>query len=632
MNSVFAIRVKCDKTIPAKADLGLYAVAGGSEFRWSECKLTNTVDTWKDGFISVISEIAKKGNFQTGGGMVYAEGFSVTAYNNSQLTIKLEELGISLTGLVCEILEFDGADTEPDINIYTHYTGVIEDVTMWNELKMSFNVKTARHKRRSNLGAIFNGKEIIPITYGSSDPANGRYFKYLRTEFINEKIKVSDFALAQGDTNCYPPTMYLFPITEKVSDLEYKVRLGFLSEAAFPIEQAYEFFIGKWIKIVEGASDNVGKYRLITNAIRQTVGDTLITIKLSEYTPVPMAGNYTGTEVEQTWIEFYDLKMGYAIDIQPIGGFIGSETLIAETGKSEIYAKADEELIRILPYNCDVSVNGASLVVTPTVLSGAVDQVSSFYIMPVRSIAYYLEPDLDGWTEGLHLSRRTPINGLYSNSDSFVDGTDIDLVAETGIPANVLDKNKNTNWSRFFKITTSTNSLYYAITYTVKLPKLPKDVDFSNVYLGVNLISSSVVPSGSQGAGNIIVSYRSYINRLKKPISLTEDNVVYYSNPDGVLFDDVPDFYYSEIVDTNNKNFHTTAIGNDAGKFNTGYRNYNLNISSKEEYENIEELLIMVYKTYTYTVSGRKVDDTTTLTEVSIMLERVAKLDSEVYA
>ena len=92
MNSVFAIRVKCDKTIAAKADLGLYAVAGGSEFRWSECKLTNTVDTWKDGFISVISEISKKGNFQTGGGMVSAEGFSVTAYNNSQLIIKLEEL------------------------------------------------------------------------------------------------------------------------------------------------------------------------------------------------------------------------------------------------------------------------------------------------------------------------------------------------------------------------------------------------------------------------------------------------------------------------------------------------------------------------------------------------------------
>jgi hypothetical protein len=96
MNYIYGLQIKLDKTVTERPELGLYTDTTGSYFRWSELPFSGVANTWLPGVIREIGPIAKKGNFRTGGGMVSAEGFSVTIFNNNQFSLKIEELEISL--------------------------------------------------------------------------------------------------------------------------------------------------------------------------------------------------------------------------------------------------------------------------------------------------------------------------------------------------------------------------------------------------------------------------------------------------------------------------------------------------------------------------------------------------------
>ena len=155
MNYVAAVKIHLNSTQAQKDDLGLYNISGSSFLMWSELPLTGVTDTWKSGIISEIGMSVESGDFKTGGGVVSAQSFNLTVYNNTQMSLKLDELGIKLVGLKVEHYIFVGTDADSDnTEVYRERVGYIDRVTGWNQMYIKISVKNSMHKRRSNLAEI----------------------------------------------------------------------------------------------------------------------------------------------------------------------------------------------------------------------------------------------------------------------------------------------------------------------------------------------------------------------------------------------------------------------------------------------------------------------------------------------
>lgn len=624
MNYIYGIRIKLDKTIQSRAELGLYAETGGSELRWSELPLVGVEKAYKAGIIKEIGEIAKKGDFTIGGGMVSGEGFSVTLDNDNQLSLKLEELGISLTGLTCEILEFVGTDTDSDSEeIYCQYTGICEDITSWDELTLTFNVKTAIHKRRANIGTILSDRNVIPVTFGTSNPSGGVYFKAIRVTDVETPIAVRDIAQEQG--SYYPAKMKMFPVSSIVGtapSLTYNVRLGYMDGVAFPPERA-EMFVNKYALCKNG--ENEGQYRKIEDAERNTTGQAEVTLTFADYWKNDFAFNYGGTADKQAWLQLLEIDREYKVETSNCGGFYDSNGNFLSHGV-EVYSKEDDDIFRVPSYGCDLFIGSTSynsLQIDAKLFKENPNDIASFVIAPVENFGLYDESNLEKWntsTEPWWYTYSKIVTGVYGRVDHLTN------ISTTGNISNVTDKNPDTYYEFKYHIKQDSSAGQFLKVFKFTLPKVPEGLNFSRALLAIKAWGQCYCAYYGNDPGFRIMK-RGYIDRVSNVIS--GKNFAERA-ADGAWLSNVPDFYWNNVQENGNLDFYRIAPADASSNYVkiSGWETFDLKVESKEDYEEIEEVVIAFERNLGY---GYEYDDTTRIYEIAVMFESDTTITKEIY-
>ncbi|MFW6283192.1 MAG: hypothetical protein ACOC1P_04035, partial [Minisyncoccales bacterium] len=112
---VQAVKIKCEDPVSqARPDIGLYSSGSGYEFQWVEYDVDGLPETYTAGIIENISDITQKSSFKKGGNSTTFDGMTLSLYNHDQLSLKLAELMISLTGCKIEVWEFVGEESDAD--------------------------------------------------------------------------------------------------------------------------------------------------------------------------------------------------------------------------------------------------------------------------------------------------------------------------------------------------------------------------------------------------------------------------------------------------------------------------------------------------------------------------------------
>lgn len=624
-----AIRIKLDKAYTAVPDMGLYTEDGVSQLRYSESPLTGVSTTYKNGILIESGDIECNADFRKGGASVQVSDITIKLAGTiilggaqRQFCYALDMAGISLIGLILEIIEFEGTEEDSDsVEVLTMFTGSIENIS-WNETEFTITVKSSLSLKRNACMTITNSNGIVtPITFGSSDPASGRYFKMVRSNDTIKKLKVSDFASGGvSGTNYLPPELSIFNIYQKTDDKKYSVRIGYFDGTSFPTGRE-SYFIGKWVQCVEGEPENVGQWRKIISANRLTLGQVEVELEFDSYWPKDLIGSYDGTVANQTWLEFYELENEYVIDNAQCNGFFDVNNNELDNDV-EVYSKNNEDVSRVANYGyiSDVTnTNKNTLIINPLVIDGAPNKLKSFLMLPVTSVSRYGASNLSAW----YIDGDNPFE-FYTNLEDGIfsgggvpPGHQVSDVVFTGATS-VGDKNHST-LCEFNFLNRYASYFYVALSFT--LPELPKGFKFDKAYLCAKIESKS-----GYGAGTHEIRIRGYIDRVKKV--LTGKVLKDFNTSNWGQIDSLPDFYYKSTIETGNKNFYKNAP-EVSGSYPliSGYKNFELPNITHENYVNIIEAAILFMRNY----STETTTDYTKVYEIAVMLEKEFDIKDVIY-
>ena len=631
MIDIFGIKIITNYETINYESIGLYAVSGAnSEIRYIETELTGLSESWKSGFLFANSfpTFSKSGSFVRGGNTIQLRGSTIRIKNTNRLQAILEsdDYKINLIGASVEIVEFRGTDESTITETRNIFTGTIDSVK-WSSTEMEIDVVPSRRKlRRSNIVT-----EGIPVSFGQSDPANGRFFKMVCD--TNKKDQLLNKDIVNPESTYYPVKFGLFPITEySFGENIYTFRIG---SSNMSVDASN--LVGKYIKCVEGDSTNKDVYRKILSA--QEVGITpptderLIQITLESYLPVDMVGNWDGIETNQAWIEIYDLEKGYSADSGACGGFFDSETGVPiPDNKAEVYTEGEDgQIIRIPPQSLEVTTeNNNSIKSNPLHFSKNPDNVNTYHTIPVESFGLYTEPDLSAFsTTEIDMSvYEKRIDGVYGDPN-FELVTYVELVTAYNNENNVYDRKHDTfaYWKVKYQHTNSDTG--YTIgnaqkAFKIKLPAIPDNMTFTKAYLGLKLWSKCI---DNYKPDNAYIMKRGYINRASNVL----DDKKLDEAGDGAFIDNIPDFYYSPEPDTKNKNFFRTEDPESSGLYKTISNHTFFELcETVSEYRAIEELLLFINR---YRVFDPSVwtDDETKIYQACVIFETTAEIKDVVY-
>lgn len=647
-----AIKIKLDKTLATQEDIGLYSVVSeNSELRWSEAPLIGAPETWNHEILAEkgIGAIAESVDIRTGGNSVNVNDFTFTCKGSNQLLLRMRSLGIHPTGLTVELHEFVGLLTDCDsVSHEVMFTGIIEDYS-YNQFETIFTAKSSfAYKRNKNLGTIITAEnypdapegiigQIVPITFGYSDPDNGRYFKLIRTSFRDQVLRTSDFMPDNG----YPPNMSLFPVCYKSDtyDANYACFLigngywgDFVSKKYYPI-------VGKYVKVVDGESEtypyatlNIGKYRRIKTMIGDNISIMESTdpqrkgyvLELADFYYAKMKGyEILGSNKDfSTFLSVYDIDFKYSMDDIDCLGFVD--------GLISIYTYEENQFSLVLGQDISLPNGDVPLIdINPRVLNSDASSAESFIIIPVENIEPYLNED-NGLTEfGISEnyehpldSTSNPVPGLFAISSNECDsqptitGTD-----------NYKDKDSTTYWEYNVYLTLDypTSRFDYLVAFKITLPEIDDNTKFDNVYLGINVTSDLLDESTALTyISHFLVYYKSFYNKLKTPIDYDEIKYQYQ-----VQIKSLPDDYYSDSPDESNRRFYFV---DKLQSHLLGYKLFNLEINSVSEYQNIHEFLILFKRKADDLGLTSYIDDYIKFTELAIIFEKGIDLSEELYA
>jgi hypothetical protein len=167
---------------------------------------------------------------------------------------------------------------------------------------------------------------------------------------------------------------------------------------------------------------------------------------------------------------------------------------------------------------------------------------------------------------------------------------------------------------------------YHALKVT--LPEISDDIIFDKIYLGLKVVASI----GSTGENDIYdcdfkVYRRGYYNKVENPISLTH---TLQANLATFTFDSLPDEYYSTPTANSNKQFYYIE---DTEEKKTGYTTFDLQITDRDDYKNIHELVILFKRTRNITTSGLITHtDYLDIFDMALIFEKSITIGSELYA
>ncbi len=589
------------------AAYGIYSVDDKAVLRHADASLSG----FNSDMITDISSIVHGLDLRSGGGISESGGVRIVYSNAGGLYQKLIDLDISLHGATVKIVEHDITEaTQEQI-----HEGTIEDVS-WNDIQIQINSNvTFRDKRRVDIAA-----PGIPVTFGESDPENGRFFKLLRTSDIEKVYKVEDIAQFEGEY--YPPKMSLFPVW--IEDVEnnnsYVVRIGALDALAYDGKR--EALEGMFLKIVESVSENVGLYRKIINTggASLTGDEKAIRFYLRDFLPRDLEGNETGTAEEQAWVEVVEIDRTYTGEVAECDGFYIDE--VKQDADADVYVKSENEIIRIPPYgvNIDVVKNNQLNIDPLHIKDGPANLVSQF-VIPVQSISRFDTDDLEPFSE--QTKRDT---GIYGDVDIIHSHTFTN-------PEHAIDKKHDTYCEWNLDVEQTASADFYTKALKIVLPEPPPGLHFTKTYLGVKMWSRCDLRANLLwGEDNLEIKRCGYINRVKDILVGRGFREI---EAGGAIVDNLPDFYYFPKIDTANRNFYRTEEkAGEPNDFNliSGYYNFELS-DNKEDYLNIEEVALMLGRFIPVGGGGEpnRNDDLTKIYQVAVIFEASGIAEAEIY-
>jgi hypothetical protein len=593
---LFGVKIYLDTEKPQDTTIGLYTAGGVSCFRWIQETTANTTDVWKVGILAEdgIGAIEQSADFRRGGNIAQIKGLDVKITNIVDVSTiiyqvwkKLSDAKIYFAGLKMEVIEIDLdiAHAGTNANETIRYTGICEAPTGWNETQLTIPVVNAYYKRKSNLATVIDPNdssyqyaedgvkgEIIPITFGffkgfnigiSRDsntgeltglPALDRKAKFVRTtktekiwntgelqkimvSGVNQQFQFSEKRNPLG--TCSPIGVTSFPITYKNGHNIYRFQYSRTqAQINFPPNedgqvQAFIYAIiwtwtgyaalprYQYIKVMSGTG--AGKYRKIVNmCLVSTYSPYIeITIESAFETDLETSG------ANQSYIQLVDVNYIYNIDVWKCWNYIGSLGNIINGSlpfNLELFSELNNKFISIPAYSFKASSTTSKnqIQIDSTMSETSPDQLISFFMYRPSKITY--------------------LDAIQKNSE-------------------MMDRDFN-SYKLIFNNTSPLVNVY--------LPKIPPEMDFTNVYVGIRCKSTNSVNKFTLS----IMSRKFLSSGADQTISIGSVNEI----------DDIPDFYYtSNIPPTSNLNFFMSGTG-------TGYNTFAFSNITKDNYASYEEV------------------------------------------
>jgi hypothetical protein len=645
MNYIYALEIKLNRVVTERPELGLYTVSGGSFFRWCEFPLAGVADTWLPGVISEIGNITKRGSFNTGGGMVSAEGFNVRIFNNNQFSLKLEELDISLSGLTCKVIEFVGNDEDSDsVEIYNQYDGCIEDVTAWNELELVFNVKTARGKRRNNISTVLSENKIEPITFGIFNPTFGEDAELLTGSLAKmvrsqggERI-LYNYEIEQVAESGLTHVASVFPITAHTAGtLIYRCRLDKIGGNFTPMADLTDVYV----KVIDGTGSN--QIRKVNSWIPVLPGAFYeLEFTLLDYLKTDLSFVESGDGI--SWVQFVVVDRKYiAESSNKVKGFINSERERL-SNNPELFAYSEGAFYELPGLSYNKIVNNNSSHIDPKLSSVSdIDNVISF-ITKKPLISLYDGVSLSNFMQpffGSAISTTKIEDGVFLAdyqawvwSDPPYTNPQINSVA--GAFASLSDRSVDSSVVVNFSEGNATKNTIF-LAFKIQKPEFPKAA-ISKIYIAMN--ASRLGSVVTQFRSHLYVMVRRFLGNPDESLKLGYEGDFNSNWNDHSLlwkYESFPDSYYFPFASTASKHFYV----NNNGTFEnhdcifTGIDTFESQLygTDKQNYGSIDEMVLLYRPSYVN--SGGQSDNHSmviTLREIAFLFAVDTSIKDSIYS
>lgn len=658
-NSIGAVKIVLDQLYNEDATIGLYDAEGGthSELRYSEKQLHDVDETYNYTYIvkNGIGPISSSVEHRLGGNDATVSNFSLSVKGLTQLILKLNELKIQLSGKTIIYYEFVGTDSDSDsVEIYQQFTGTIED-REYNQFETLITAKSSFVlKRNKCLGKTVTITEYedaddsilnntMPVTFGRSDPDNNIYFKLPRLQYRNNILTRDDFLL-----NPTFPELSLFAVVNNdLSDSQSynwdaiktnyqadKIHIAFGDYGA-TILDLFVNSEGLYIKVSHDEDSPEGEIRRIESFDGIHVGFTMYGYSeiqlmamytLEEYyslVPKPFH-DVSGDGLDEQFFalaSIIDALLEYCLDSEYCECFI--------SGEKKVYLKETDSTVRMHDIGVErLSYSIPIYDINASVFDEEIGSASSKVIIPAENIEQYSNVTNDLVIYGIDGSYVYQKDGLFSyNLPNFIFYTPV----ETGTVNNTKDKDRSTYYQSSVNIELwnpdDTFDYYRALKITV--PQIGDEIQFDKVYLGIDLetyiIDEYSDPPTKDFNGSFKIVHRAFYNIVENPV---DKSSIDYKNT--FTLRSLPDNYYSPNESTHNYYYYFNT--NDTHSM-SGYKLFELSgITTKQEFNNIYELLLLFYKTNGYYNEVITLTDIIKVYEIAFIFEKSITIGNEVYA
>jgi len=614
MSITFGIKIILqDKLSPVAENtaIGLYNVANdNSEFRWIQNAIAG-VTTWKEGMIvkGGIKPFSVEIDLKRGGNTSLPGRGSVTIKNTDKFWQIIDALGIVLIGLRTEIYVFNNSTP-------VKYRQYVCEKPTWDNKEYTIPFKGNQESRRVDITSQTNGVKI-PATFGKLD-----YAKFVRTVDTYDKDTYTNAYFTDPSTN---PEIKIFPVVVLTSPTQYRVELNGNADilrGGVP-EDTY---------VIISSGNGEGQIRQVTlfevlliagnDQIRFTIKDVLLT-ELS-----------ATNDDTRSWVQFVKIGRNYNVDSWPCKDFLKSADGTA-TATPELFSYADDKFNRISDFGFTVKdTNNNALDIDGSQYSDDIDNLESFIIKPITSLALVDSATLEDWKFGGTFDSslwEKKVTGIYGDQDW------TDKVVASGSLANAANAydRLSTSYAEYsinFDVSnTSTRKLIKMLKFG--LPTFPEDADVEKFYFGIKMTSVSDKASsypGSDALGSILAMFRRFAYSLSGNNVFVSQYMASIEGGANNTVEDLPDNYFIDTVSTNSLAFYKTHAANIDPFYLNGYTLFEITGCTKEVYNTFLEGGIAFIRN---AGSIGYHSDTTKIYELAIIFQlAVSSIKKEIYS
>jgi len=611
------------------------SIKSAHRFRWIQNSPgSTTTDTWKAGMFAEngIGNIPWGSDFTLGGNTALAKSTEIAVKNAIGTTPfwkKLVNAGISLKGLICEIVEIDTetAHGGTRANETLLFRGACVSPSGWNEGEYRIPVEPTHYKRIANItekidNDATNGNypdaddsdvgKAVPVTFGEIDRA-----KFVRTKRTDSTWGTTPATFLASDIqldvreDTYGPTVEntVFPVVGDDSaspPIQFQIKIGitaywyYLATGTIYTTGVLTLtnLVGMYLHVTEG--NGSGELREVSAAtVDLDVDATILKITVTDYFKNTPTGNSTATHNTQTWVSIKSAERAFTADQWSCKAYLdvdGAEittglNLFAYDAEKHVTVSGSAETVslkelpvdfkRLPQYAYEDSGSGDKNTIDLDVklFDSDPDTMDSFIVKPMKSVLFF-----SGASTVYN-------NTLYTYRNYGV--TSQQPIVFTSFPTiaqlqNILnnDKDSYARWELGYNVS-SPDITAISIGLEFELPTFPDEFEFDSCYLMLWIDSNFTYVQDDSKA-----YFRKFIGTATQ---IYDSNS---GNPADLLIRDTPDFYFAVTPNTKNKFFY---VSNTALENHCGYANFELSgITEKNKYQSIHRIGVFVYGQLTY--------------------------------